>query len=124
PHTSSSLFPSDSATTDFYALSLHDALPILPPGQVDTGVVVAAGCGDQAACRTSSERVQDSAARRTVPAVVQVGQVRVKYGHEPLPANPLLTGDGGPDGDVVTALLADEAGRGPRLLPGLPFFSG
>src|SRR5690606_37324391 len=83
----------------------------LPPGQVDAGVVVAAGCGDQAAGRTARERVEDAAARRAVPVVVQVGQVRVEHGHEPLPADALLAGDGGPDGDVVSALLADEAGR-------------
>src|SRR5690606_30483755 len=94
------------------AVRLH-----LPPGQVDTGVVVAAGCGDQATCRTSSERVQDSAARRTVPVVVQVGQVRVEHGHEPLPADALLAGDGGPDGDVVSALLTNKTSRRPRLLP-------
>src|SRR5690606_28972764 len=51
-------------------------------------------------------------------------QVRVEHGHEPLPADALLAGDGGPDGDVVTALLPDQAARRPRLLPGLPLFTG
>src|SRR5258708_34706997 len=57
PPTSSFFFFNDTATTEIYTLSLHDALPILPSCVVLTATIISPSLGIENSCISESPSV-------------------------------------------------------------------
>src|SRR5215211_5466281 len=81
-------FFNDTATTEIYTLSLHDALPISAAGSsVWIGLVLAGMCAGKASCRESIQPIAKgsgasarTSARPTWPAPKRRREVRLSAG--------------------------------------------